>query len=221
MPSSRSWPSRPWAITSTIRTQQSSASLADQLEANVRQQAQNELAANGDAQVTALNDFFTTVRRDITDAGASAAALLSQEPGLSSGLYWNATDSLTRISKGSWDNVATGGPRPYSCPPETELTDSLVQELNTLKQLDFVIPQKLKANPDAVAVYFGGTSGETLYYPDIDLANVVPADFDVTQRPWYVKAAPAQNPEQQHGLVRSLPGCRAARAGRHQQRSGV
>jgi len=185
------------------RTQQSSASLADQLEANVRQQAQNELAANGDEQVASLNGFFTTVRRDITDAGASAEALLSKESYLGGSLYWNAADSLTRTSKGSWDNVAAGDPASVFMPSKTSLTDSLVQELNTLKQLDFVIPQKLKANPDAVAVYFGGPAGETLYYPDIDLANVVPADFDVTQRPWYVKAAPEENPER--GAVWSDP----------------
>ena len=103
------------------RTQQASASLADQLEANVRQQAQNELAANGDAQVAALNGFFNTVRRDITDARASAEALLSKESYLGDSLYWNTTNSVTRISNGSWDNVAVGGPASVFMPSKTEL----------------------------------------------------------------------------------------------------
>ncbi len=177
-----------------LRSQQASEVLAAQLDTSVRQQAQNELAATGDAQAAALNSFFTTVQHDIEDAGASAGALISKESNLDSGSYWNATELLTRIANGSWDNVATGDPASVFMPARAQLSESLVSELNTLKQLDFVVPQKLRANPDAVAIYFGGTSGETIYYPDIDLANVVPPDFDVTQRPWYVKASPAQNP---------------------------
>jgi hypothetical protein len=69
----------------------------------------------------------------------------------------------------------------------------VVAEIETLRQLDFIAPGILQGNPDAVALYFGGPSGETVYYPNIDLANLVPPDFDVTQRPWYVAASPEQN----------------------------
>jgi GAF domain-containing protein/HAMP domain-containing protein len=75
--------------------------------------------------------------------------------------------------------------------------------MNSLKYMDFPVPTMLSANPDTVAVYFGGVAGETLYYPNIDLANVVPPDFDVTKRPWFVKAAPAANPD--HKAVWSDP----------------
>jgi GAF domain-containing protein/HAMP domain-containing protein len=177
------------------RAQQSSTSLADQLETNVRTEAENGLAASADQQVADLNGFFATARRDIADAGSSAAGLLSRESSLGGGQYWDAAVALNRLPSGSWDNTATGDPASLFMPAATVLTDSLVQELNTLKHLDFVVPQKLAANPDAVALYFGGPSGETLYYPDIDLANVVPADFDVTQRPWYVKASATEDPD--------------------------
>jgi GAF domain-containing protein/HAMP domain-containing protein len=60
--------------------------------------------------------------------------------------------------------------------------------------MDLLAPSILQANPDVIAVYFGGSSGYTLYYPNIDLAAIVPADFDVTGRPWYLKAAPDSNP---------------------------
>ncbi len=62
-----------------LRSQQSSAVLANQLDTSVRQQAENELTASGDAQAAALNNFFTTVQHDIEDAGASAGALVSNE----------------------------------------------------------------------------------------------------------------------------------------------
>jgi GAF domain-containing protein/HAMP domain-containing protein len=194
------------------RGQQSTEALASQLESSVRQEAENQLSATADQQAEAVDSFFATMRREITDAGASTAALLSHEPGLSTGAYWNAIDSIARLPSGSWDNPTTG-PASIFMPARTALTDTLALELNTLKHLDFVVPQKLQANPDAVAMYFGGMSGETVYYPDVDLANVVPPDFDVTQRPWYVKAAPSQDPDRKavwsdpyldaalHGLV--------------------
>ncbi|MGZ6317069.1 MAG: GAF domain-containing protein, partial [Anaerolineales bacterium] len=96
-------------------------------------------------------------------------------------------------------------------PARVELTESLTTELNALKQLDFVAPTRLQANQDVIAIYFGGPSGETLYYPNIDLANVVPADFDVTQRPWYVGASPAHDPART--VTWSTPYLDAARQG--------
>jgi len=86
-----------------------------------------------------------------------------------------------------------------------------LSELNTLRQLDTIVPQVRRSDPDAVAVYFGGLTGETLYYPNIDLASIVPPDFDVTQRPWYIAAAPKNNPKLQP--VWTVPYLDAARHG--------
>ena len=77
--------------------------------------------------------------------------------------------------------------------------------------MDFVAPTRLQANQDVIAYYFGGPSGETLHYPNIDLASVVPADFDVTQRPWYVGASPAHDPART--VTWSTPYLDAARQG--------
>lgn len=185
------------------RGQQSNAALASQLEQSIRQQAEDKLAAATDAQVATLNDFFAAKRKDITDASATSAGLLSQEAALNGGLYWNAADSLARLPNGSWDNPSSTDAASVFVPARVELSESLAAELNALKNLDFVLPGKLKSNPDVVAIYFGGLSGETLYYPDINLATIVPPDFDVTHRPWFLKAAPDQNP--QHVAVWSDP----------------
>jgi GAF domain-containing protein len=177
------------------RTQQSTNALADQLEASIRERATASLGAESDQRVTALNSFFVSMREDITDAGTSAGDLLSNPAGLGVGSYWDALTSVAQLPTGSWDNASTTDPASVFLPIRTDLNEGLAAQLNTLKYLDFVVPGKLEANPDAVALYFGGPSGETLYYPNIDLAAVVPADFDVTQRPWYIEAIPAQNPD--------------------------
>jgi GAF domain-containing protein/HAMP domain-containing protein len=75
--------------------------------------------------------------------------------------------------------------------------------LNLLKHSELIFPSVLSGNPDIVAIYFGGKSKETIYYPNIDLANIVPPDFDVTGRQWYVSAAPDKNPE--NSVVWSAP----------------
>lgn len=63
--------------------------------------------------------------------------------------------------------------------------------------MDFYAPVILKTYPDVVALYFGSRSGATIYYPNIDLAAIVPNDFDITRRPWYVAATPIRNPQRQ------------------------
>ncbi|MCS7011408.1 MAG: cache domain-containing protein, partial [Anaerolineales bacterium] len=98
-------------------------------------------------------------------------------------------------------------------PAHVELTDSIVRELNTVRQMDFFGPPILQINPDIIAIYFGSQQDATVYYPNIDLASILPPDFDITRRPWYVAAHPANNPQRQaiwsepyldaalHGLV--------------------
>ncbi|MFH1186237.1 MAG: cache domain-containing protein [Chloroflexota bacterium] len=176
-----------------FRGRQATDALADQLESNIRQQAEANLDAVSSEQVSILNAFFGDMRRDIADAGTSAAELLSQQPAVGPGGYWDALTSVFQLPSGSWDNPSTTDPASVFLPVQARFDETLAAQLNTLKYLDFVVPGKLQGNPDAVAVYFGGPSGETLYYPNIDLANVVPPDFDVTQRPWYLNAAPGQN----------------------------
>ncbi|OIN98012.1 MAG: hypothetical protein AUJ21_00030 [Anaerolineae bacterium CG1_02_58_13] len=175
------------------RAQQANAYLTNQLDESVRQQAEDKLIAASTEQAAALDNFFSSMRKDISTIGATTAKLISQEALLNHTDYWNASQALSRLPNGSWDNPNTETASVF-IPAKVELTDSLISELNTIRQLDFIAATVLEANPDTVAVYFGGVSGETLYYPNIDLAAIVPPDFDVTKWPWFVKAAPAQNP---------------------------
>jgi GAF domain-containing protein/HAMP domain-containing protein len=194
-----------------LRAQESTGALSAQLAETVTQQAKDDLAANSQQQVASLNGFFTALRTQILDASSTAGSLLSNQPALAGGLYWDAKTSMSRRANGSWDNASGTDPAAVFIPAKADLTDELAAELDTLKQLDFVIPAKLRSNPDVVAIYFGGLTGETLYYPDVDLYSLVPPDFDVTQREWFLNASPAKNPTRQ--AVWSTPYSDAARHG--------
>jgi len=178
------------------RAQQTNFYLTNQLNASVHQQAETQLNATSTEQAATLNNFFASASMNITMIGTTAGNLLTQENSLDNGSYWDAANSMNRISNGSWDNSSTDSASVF-IPAKNDLTGSLTSELNTLRQLDFTVPTILKANPNIVAIYFGGLSGETLYYPNINLASLVPSDFDVTGRPWFVNASPAQDPSRQ------------------------
>ncbi len=176
------------------RAQQSSDYLTTQLEESIYQQARDNLDATSKIQTAQLNNFFIEIKNNITEIGTALGNMLSNEQTIGSGGYWDASASLSRLSTGSWDNANTETASVF-IPASNDLTESLVTELNAARQLDFLVPSLLEANPDVVAIYFGGPGGETIYYPNIDLAAIIPPDFDVTKRPWYLAAAPGKNPE--------------------------
>ena len=178
------------------RVQQQNAYLTDQLNKSILQQANDKLTTTGLAEANKLNDFFTYMDQDVNKLGVNTGILLSQEALNGNGTYWNASQALGRLPNGSWDNSKANIASVFM-PSKVELTAPLIAELNTLLHLDFVAPAILKSNPDAIAVYFGGVSGEVIYYPNIDLANQVPPDYDVTQRSWFISASPARDPSRQ------------------------
>jgi len=183
-------------------SQKNSTSLANEVDKNVSQQAKNNLEFASQLQTVQLNNFFAEIEKNITQIGKTLENILSNETSLGQDQYWNATASLQRLSTGSWDNPNDEAAAIF-IPAQIELTNNLVTELNAVRKLDFLAVSFLETNPDIVAFYFGGTRGETIYYPNIDLAAIVPNDFDVTKRPWYMAAIPAQNPQKQ--VVWSAP----------------
>ena len=175
------------------RNQESSTFLTTQLESSVRNKAEDNLSTISKEQSTLLNSFFTSMRESVSTLGSIENSMLSQETLLNNGEYWDASTSLFRLPSGSWDNSNTESSSIF-IPAKVDLTDDLISKINVLKQTELIVPSTLEGNSDIIAIYFGGVSGETIYYPNIDLAAIVPPDFDVTGRPWFIEASPARNP---------------------------
>ncbi|MBI5354276.1 MAG: GAF domain-containing protein [Chloroflexi bacterium] len=175
------------------RNQESNKFLTTQLEANVRKKAEDNLSTLSKEQSTLLNNFFVSARDSVSTLGTIESRMLSNESILNSGAYWDASTMLSRLPSGSWDNPNTEVSSIF-IPANIDLSPELASKLNVLKQTELIIPSTLENNSDIIAIYFGGTSGETVYFPNIDLAAIVPPDFDVTGRPWFVEAAPDNNP---------------------------
>jgi GAF domain-containing protein/HAMP domain-containing protein len=177
-----------------FRTQEASIQLTSQLEAGIRNKVEDNLLSTSKEQAALLDSFFSSMSRNTSIIGSTISDMLDRRSRLNDGQYWDAASSLYRLPSGNWDNPNTEIASIF-IPADVELTDPLVEKLNIIKHTELVIPSVLEDNPDIIAIYFGGITRETVYYPNIDLAAIVPPDFDVTGRPWFVEAAPANNPQ--------------------------
>lgn len=184
------------------RVQQANAALTSQLESGARTRAEDRLRTTSKEQGALLNSLFASMSKDTDALRSIQETMFSREALLNSGVYWDAGAALSRLPSGNWDNSNSEIASVF-IPARVELTDGLISKLNVIKQIELVMPSIFTGNPDIVAMYFGGTTGETIYYPNIDLAAIVPPDFDVTGRSWFVNAAPQQNPER--NVVWSTP----------------
>ncbi|MEW6031182.1 MAG: GAF domain-containing protein [Chloroflexota bacterium] len=194
------------------RTGRSTTALSDRLSLSLIQKTEKELNDAAAQYASELDRFFLLVTSDMTTLSSSVQSMLAEEALLNANAYWDARESLVTLPQGSWDNP-NNEPGSIFVPARAEIPDSIYSELTAIKQVDFIAPLLLEKNPDMLAVYFGGQQGETLYYPNIDLAAILPPDFDVTQRPWFAAAAPTENPDRKiawsvpyqdaalHGLV--------------------
>lgn len=177
-----------------IRNQQANAQLTSQIESNTRNRVEENLLSTSDEQAALVNSFFTSLSSDTAVIGSTVKDILGKRRSLDNGMYWDATTALSRLESGNWDNPNDESASIF-LPADVELTQTLITKLNTLKYTELIFPSFLADNPDIVAIYFGGATKETIYYPNVDLASLLPPDFDITGRVWYVDASPENNPE--------------------------
>jgi GAF domain-containing protein/HAMP domain-containing protein len=184
-----------------LRIQSASQQLITSVEENARNRAEENLLSANREQAAFLDSFFENMSRNTLVASVSVQNIIDDD-NLVNSQYWDASTALTQLPTGSWDNANTETSSIF-IPAGVNLNSVLIRKLNHLKHSELIFPSVLKGNPDIVAIYFGGENKETIYYPNIDLANIVPPDFDVTGRGWYVAAAPDGNP--QKAVVWSAP----------------
>jgi signal transduction histidine kinase len=107
---------------------------------------------------------------------------------------WSFNQHVTERPGGVYANSATELASVYVA-AGTPLTPLLKQRLELSGYLDYLVPQILKSQSDAVAVYYmGSVAGESRYYPNIDLASITPPDFSITAQEFFQVATPQLDP---------------------------
>jgi len=139
-----------------------------------------------------------------------AASIFDKPEAFTGGGYWHSRDGLFTGPDGQHTNSASDVSDVF-VPNFVEIDDPLRTVLDLSAYLDFVlaptydrqisksanqqIGESQIANPQIAAIYLGTEDEVLRYYPNIRIGTIVPADFRVTQRPWYVSAAPEANPD--------------------------
>lgn len=184
------------------RTNLTNSYLSAQISQSVQEQTENEISSIVARHASELNNTFNAISGNMETLGATIQLLLKSYSITVDSGSWQANLNLNQLPQGSWDNPNTEVGSIF-IPARDQLPESILAELNNLKQLDTIVPSIIAKNSNIVAIYFGSAEGEIVYYPNIDLSSILPFDFDSSQRPWYVAAAPSQNPRK--NAVWSIP----------------
>ncbi|HSB02417.1 MAG TPA: cache domain-containing protein, partial [Anaerolineales bacterium] len=168
--------------------------LADRLDTSVSQLAKEQLVNTAVVQADQANQSFRNVMSQVNSLAQNWAALQGQKEVVSERTYWDASTNLIQMAGGQYGNSASATSSVF-VPVGVPVDEALVTDLNTSAYLDFYAPEIMKTNPSLLAVYGIDTRGVVRYYPNINLASVLPPDFDATKRPYYSLAGPLYDPQ--------------------------
>ena len=170
------------------------STLSNRLETNVSQLAEEQLLNRVTAEANSANQYFEEIASQARDLAEYTASVQRQQNVLDQGTYWNAEEKLTLLDGGKYGNP-TSDVSSVFVPSTVALDNTVMADLNTTAYLDFSAPQVLKGNPDILAIYYIDKTNVVRYYPNVNLASLLPPDFDATSRPYFKITAPLFNPQ--------------------------
>ena len=176
------------------RVQQSQTSWSGELQSTVQQQSRQQAIDTAQIQAHTADQTLSQITYAIKQLANYRATLYADSDLFGPGNYWDGNTKLVLRSGGQHGN-SSSDPASVFIPNLVTLNQSLITDLNASMYLDFSAPAVLKASPNVVALYYISANNFTVYYPNIDLANNVPPDFDPLTQPFYTIATPANNPE--------------------------
>jgi len=176
------------------QVQQTVNALTKRLDTSVSQLAEAQLINTAFREADQANQSFEDIVEEVAGLAQNWSSLQGQKEVLSQRTYWDASTNLVQWVGGHYGNSTTDTSSIF-VPAGVPVDDALVTDLNTSSYLDFHAPGIMEAFPSLLAVYAIDTRGVTRYYPNINLASILPPDFDATKRPYFSITAPLFNPQ--------------------------
>jgi GAF domain-containing protein/HAMP domain-containing protein len=176
------------------QTRQITSTLSQRLDTSVHQLAEEQLINSAFTQANQANQAFEDISEEVVGLSQHWVSLKDRREVLNQGLYWDASANIAKLAGGQYGNSASEKSSVF-VPAQLQLDESVIADLNTSAYLDFYVPQVLETHPSLLAVYAIDTRGVVRYYPNINLASLLPPDFDATQRPYFVISSPLYNPK--------------------------
>ena len=182
------------ALFAWFQTQQITDALSIRLDASVSQLAKEQLINTAFSQANQANQTFEDIEEEVASLAQNWTLLRSQTAILGQETYWDAESNLMRLEGGQHGN-STSDASSVFVPVGTRLDAALFRDLSVSAYLDFYAPAVLETHPSLLAIYAIDLRGVTRYYPNINLASLLPPDFDATQRPYFTITSPLFDPQ--------------------------
>src|SRR5579871_2731383 len=159
------------------------------------QQALQTQVHNIDQTISAQMRLIANTTQEL----ANYATYLFQNPDtFRGGVYDQVLTTFRDPTNGQWYNPTSEPDSLFIPNTITRLTPDIRDQINILTYMDPVF--KAHYDQDKYPTYIGIISGVTRYYApasatkNADLAHLVPPNFDITKRPWFVAANSANDP---------------------------
>jgi signal transduction histidine kinase len=134
------------------------------------------------------------VRKDGSNVAAYAKSIFENPEAFARGTYWKFDDHIFLGTGGQHLNGMNDTSSVF-IPNYIDITEDLKKELELNAYLDFVFPKVLENNPNGVAIYTIGLRGESRYYPNIGLGNILSPNEAPNTEIFFTVANPENNPE--------------------------
>jgi GAF domain-containing protein/HAMP domain-containing protein len=168
--------------------------LTQKLETSIEGQTETQITGIIQIEAQKTDAVFEEIQHDLIEVAGYRTKIENQSYLFNTGAYWDSRTKMLPLPDGQYGNSGVD-PASVFVPSIFPINEEMLADINTSSYLDFVAPEFLKSHSEVVAIYYISKLGYTTYYPNINLAENVPADFNPTEQPFYTIAAPQNNPE--------------------------
>ena len=160
---------------------------------SAQQRAEELLVQTANATAEKNSLLFKSVEQKTADAAAHTKNIL-QNPEKFSDNGWKFDTKVKRLPTGQYGNSADELGSVF-LPSMSPVPADIKKEFEITSYLDYIFPQMIANEPNAVALYFTGYRNTARYYPNIGLAELTAPDFDITAQEFFAVANPQNDPE--------------------------
>ncbi|MBL8089914.1 MAG: GAF domain-containing protein [Anaerolineales bacterium] len=168
--------------------------ISGKYETSVADQTESEILSRVQAEANRANLIFSNTQEGLITLAEYRSNFEDKKVFFIQNNYWNSAERIFQLSGGQFGNSGTD-PASIFIPNTVTVDEEMLADINTSIYLDFLAPNFLEVNPQVVAVYYISATGYTIYYPNTNLAQNVPPDFDPRTEAFYTIATPERNPD--------------------------
>lgn len=160
----------------------------------LRDQARDYLTRLTQAQVRENDQIMGQVMDDVSRVAAYAVSVYDEAQALSAEPFYDPQVRMFTGTNGQWMNSAEETTTVF-VPATMPVDEAVRRDVALGGYLNLMLPSIFSTYPNAEAIYFGTPRDVLRYYPNVDIGNVVPPDFQASQRIWFTGSTLQNNPQ--------------------------